>query len=251
VWPISQTLPPLVILAEVEGVVAVGPWMQSVGKYHTWKCNSEHPYSRGHILDTDIFTGPTAWFCPWATSTVLLHWFVSSALVLQPFIPGVSHWHRKKQNNSTELLTIRSHILEHHNINKIIIKFITEQKEMRNKTNSNTKRAGKIKYSRNIKKFRNQILLSWIPIKPCNKQKECELAVTKEEREDYWLLGCDTLCLLHRYQCFAGNKMAAASSLKHRYLSVTLHNVTSQKTWESSSTALWERPWKCQVSFKK
>lgn len=118
---------------------------------------------------------------PLVTLTVLLHWFLYSALVFQPFIPSISHWHCKTQSNSTELPTICSDILEHHNIKKIIIKLTIKQKEITNKINSTTKTAEKIKHNRNITKFRNQILLSWIPIQTCNKQKGCEMAVIKEE----------------------------------------------------------------------
>lgn len=44
---------------------------------------------------------------------------------------------------------------------------------------------------------------------------------------------------------------ASTRCFKHWYLTVTPYSVTSQKTLDSASTALWEPPWKCQVSFKQ
>jgi len=58
----------------------------------------------------------------------------------------------------------------------------------------------------------------------------------------FWVRQPGTNVLKERWPSSAGNKMAATSCFKHWYLSATPHNVTSQKTSDSASTALWEPP---------
>lgn len=77
----------------------------------------------------------------------------------------------------------------------IIKKFTTKQNEIANKIKFDYQKGWKIKYNRNIKKFRNHTVLSWIPMQTCNKQKEHELAAIMDQYEAYWLLGCDTVCM--------------------------------------------------------
>lgn len=63
-----------------------------------------------------------------------------------------------------------------------------------------------------------------------------------------------TLCVYDRQVPMfpsASNKMAAASGCTHWYLSVRLYNVTSQKTSDSASTALWEPPENVKFYFSK
>jgi len=98
----------------------------------------------------------------------------------------------KQQSTATHRML--SHPATQH-INMIIIKFTTKQNEITNKIIFNCQNGWKIKYNRNIKKFWNHIVLSWIAMQTCNKQKEHELAAIMEQYEAYWLVGCDAVCV--------------------------------------------------------